>query len=465
VAKLVAVGDSLVQGSMSLATTHPDRSFPAIVARCLGLGAADFPTPDFSGEGGLPFNLEWMARRLEQDFGPHIHGLEWVAAAVHIARYLDDVEDYWERGPGSQPTADALHHNAGVWSFQVCDAYTTTPRACDRGIGRDRPEWLEPPAHGRLRTARRVINPARLGGRQDDTQLSIARRIKARDGGIDNLIALIGANNCLRAVWDLEIRETGPHSPGPGTACTLWTESAFAEEYGKLAAELAGLGAGHVYVGTVPHVSGLPVSRGLMRGGGPLPPGRTYYDLYTRVWLEEGRFDERRDPHLTGDQMRRIDDRIDAYNGVIRARAAAHGFHVVDLAALIDALDWHRHHGAPPFPLPAAIADLDSRFFEIDAHGARTQGGLVSLDGLHPTTCGYGLFAQAFVDAIRPFEPAIADVDFAALRASDTLVSAPPRTIHDVYGMLETMEKRFHLSRWLSIEDEDGIRIDFPWRR
>ena len=160
--------------------------------------------------------------------------------------------------------------------------------------------------------------------------------------------------------------------------------------------------------------------------------------------------------------MQRIDARIDAYNGIIRAEAAARGFEVVDVAALIDALDWNRHHGAPPFPLPPAIADLDSRFFEIGDDGARRQGGLVSLDGMHPTTCGYGLFAQEFVNAIRAHEPGVADVDFDEVRSLDTLVSAPPRTLHDAYGMLAALERRLHLSRWLSIEDDDGIRI--RWR-
>jgi hypothetical protein len=456
-ARLVAIGDSLVQGAKSLAVAETDLAFPAIVARCLG--AAGFEAPDFSGEGGLPFNLERLARRLEQEHGPHLRGIEWLGAAAHVARAVDAVEDYWERGAGARPAADVLYHNLGVWSFQVCDATATTPAACDAGIGRDRDEWIEPPSHGRLRIARRVLNPARLAARQGDTQVEVARKIAARDGGIDHLVALIGANNCLRAVWDLEIRETGPASPGPGTAFTLWSEAAFAEEYRGFAGAVAGIGASHVYVGTVPHVSGLPLSRGLMAGGGPLPPGRVHFDFYTRAWIAEGRFDPRRDPHLTGAEMARLDARIDAYNAVIRTEAAARGFEVVDIAALIDALDWHRHHGAPAFALPPPIADLDNRFFEIDEAGARRQGGLVSLDGMHPTTCGYGLVAQEFVNAIRPHEPAIADVDFDELRAADTLVSDPPRVLHDVHGMLASLERRLHLSRWIGIEDDHGIRI------
>ena len=461
-AVLVAVGDSLVQGAQSLATSRVDLSFPALIARSLHLGPGEFAVPDFSGADGLPFNLEGLARRLERDFGARIRGPEWIPAAVHIGRILDEVEGYWERGPGAAPAAEALYHDLGIWDFQVCDAYTTTPRRCDDGIRRDKPEWLEPPAHGRLRIARRVLDPARLPGRLDVTQLDVAREIAARDGGIEHLVALIGANNCLRAVWDLEIRETGPASPGPGTAYSLWSEAAFAEEYTRFADGLAAAGAHHVYVGTVPHVSGLPLTRGVMRDGAPFPAGGGTYDFYTRVWIDPRRFDPRRDPHLAGDAMRRIDERVDAYNATIRAAALARGFEVVDVAAIFDGLDWYRHGGAPPYPLPAPIGDLDARFFEIDEGGARTQGGLVSLDGMHPTLCGYGLLAQAFVDAIAVHDPGVDDVDFAALRLEDALIDAPPRTLCDVYGMLETLEKHFHLTRWLTLEDDHGVRPKLP---
>jgi hypothetical protein len=461
-AVLVAVGDSLVQGSQSLATSHVERSFPALIARCLGISPDDFAVPDFSGAGGLPFNLEELARRLARSCGPHIRGPEWIPAAVHIGRILDEVEEHWERGPGAHPAPDVRYHNLGIWDYQVCDSYTTTPRGCDEGIRRDKPEWLEPPAHGRLRIARRVLNPARLPARQGVTQLDVAKEIAARDGGIEHLVALVGANNCLRAVWDLEIRETGPTSPGPGTAFTLWSEAAFAEEYARFADGLAAVGAHHVYVGTIPHVSGLPISSGVMASGVPFPPAGGYFDRYARVWIDPHRFDARRDPHLTGDEMRRIDERIDAFNGIVRGAALTRGFEVVDVAAIFDGLDYFKHHGAPPYPLPAPIGDLDTRFLEIDEGGARTQGGLISLDGLHPTLCGYGLLAQAFVDAIAAHEPAIDDVDFGALRLEDRLVEDPPRTLCDVYGMLETLERHFHLTRWLTLEDDHGLRIKLP---
>jgi hypothetical protein len=71
------------------------------------------------------------------------------------------------------------------------------------------------------------------------------------------------------------------------------------------------------------------------------------------------------------------------------------------------------------------------------------------LDGVHPTTCGYALIAQEFISVMRGFNPTVRDIDYAEVRRWDTLVSSPPLTLYDVFGMLQTLEKRFHMSRWL----------------
>jgi hypothetical protein len=78
----------------------------------------------------------------------------------------------------------------------------------------------------------------------------------------------------------------------------------------------------------------------------------------------------------------------------------------------------------------------DSRFFSAGPNG-RLAGGLFALDGVHPTTLGYGLIAQELVDIMetagmefyspngktkRTFP---LHVDFARLIALDSLISHP----------------------------------------
>jgi hypothetical protein len=444
-AKLVAIGDSLTQGAQSFAVHRTDLSYPALIAECLGLDDDQFRKPDFRGAGGLPFNLEELARRLEDDYGDDLNLFEWAGAAADIISMLDEVEDYWERGPGSEPVEDALYHNLAVWNFRVCDAYTTTPARCDAVIGVDRDDAFKSPSHGKLRIAREVLNPAHLPERQQDTQISVARAIRERDGAVDHLIVALGANNCLRTVLELDPRETGAISPGPGTDHTLWSESAFAAEYAQLALGVESIGATHVYLATVPRVTALP----LLRQAG---------EAWTYNWIGPERFDPERDRQLSSADVDRIDRRIDAYNRIVKQTASDKGWHLVDLAGLLDGLAGREVAGEPVFRgLPGAIGDLSLELFGLGPAGNVRRGGLISLDCMHPTACAYGMFAQLFIEEMREVEPGIPDIDFAALRARDTLVSSPPRTVDDIFSMLETFEARFHVSRWLSLTDEAGL--------
>jgi GDSL-like Lipase/Acylhydrolase len=449
-ARLVAIGDSLTQGFHSFAITNTDQSYPAVIARAMGLDIQrDFRLPDFRGRGGLPCSIEWLSRRLEERYGANLGAFEWPRALHTVADFIDEVEDYWERGRGTLPTAEVDYHNLAVWGFEVADAYNITAKICEQAVHGSKDNWFRPPSEARLRTALNVLNPARGSERLADTQLTIAKRISERQGGIDHLIVWLGANNCLGTVVHLDIRPTGVEPPGPRSDRTLWRPEAFAMEYGRLENEIAALGARHVYVGTVPHVTIPPITRGVMHDRGRLPLDRTYFDYYTRFFIHDKDFDPGRDPHLTGKQAEEIDQTIDRYNDTIRVAADRHGWHVVDICQMLDDLAVRRNHGVPRYPLPAELSDLSVRLLEYSPGGNVKSGGLVSLDGVHPTACGYALVAQEFVRAMRPYEPGIRDVDFADARRWDTLITYPPRTLDDMLGALRALERWFHLSRWL----------------
>jgi hypothetical protein len=116
----------------------------------------------------------------------------------------------------------------------------------------------------------------------------------------------------------------------------------------------------------------------------------------------------------------------------IVAQAERRGWHVVDMCEVLDALAVKRNQGCPTYELPAPLADLDVRYIDIAPTGALRQGGLFSLDGVHPTTSGYAVIASEFIRVMnakaRAGEPRIPDPDFAAIRAIDSLVSFAPGT-------------------------------------
>jgi hypothetical protein len=70
-----------------------------------------------------------------------------------------------------------------------------------------------------------------------------------------------------------------------------------------------------------------------------------------------------------------------------------------------------------------------------DEHGVRTGGGLMSLDGVHPSTIGYGLVAEVFLAAMQQAGVPDADprrVPWADVIANDSVLQRPPRLWDDV---------------------------------
>ena len=159
-----------------------------------------------------------------------------------------------------------------------------------------------------------------------------------------------------------------------------------------------------------------PIARGL---GTKIEPGsRCYFPYYTRPWISERNFDPRQDPHLTSQEVRAIDSAIDQYNDAIvdvvsAARTDGVDWYVYDVAGLLDRLAQRRYIDDilarppwwQPYPLPPELQALtpvpDSRFLTGDGRGGRATGGLFSLDGVHPTTVGYGILAQELITVMR----------------------------------------------------------------
>ena len=218
-------------------------------------------------------------------------------------------------------------------------------------------------------------------------------------------------------------------------------------------------------VATVPSVTIARITRGVQR---KIRPDSRYFPYYTRPWITDDAFDLRHDPYLTGDEARAIDSAIDAYNETIIASVArpAATPRLVPL-----------RHGLAPRPArhpplrreplgppdlvdavraaPALLA-LDpvpsTRFFRSGPEG-RTEGGLFSLDGVHPTTIGYGILAQEVIRVMelagvaflsrdgRP-RPGPVTVDFERLLRADTLISDPPASVGSTLGLLGWLDQR-----------------------
>ena len=491
--RLVCLGDSLTQGFKSGAIFEPALSFPAIIAWEMGLSGTEFRYADFSGEGGLPVNIEHLLRRVDQQFGRQLSPWETPLAGIYLQRWMDRTEDYWERGAGSQPLLyPGPHQNLAVWGFEVQDAYQLNAGLCQEIIGTASDGWLnQVPEQAMYRTARRVLNPthSRSPADREATQLRRAAEL-ALGEGIENLIVFLGGNNVLSSVTGLRLEESTDADldridPRTRTA-TVYRPEHFDELLKQLIGKLEALTddggrVDRIFWATVPPVTIPPVTNGVggrMESAGNLqsPYGpdddprwfRRYFKAYTRPWVSASEFHASEDAHLTGEQIIRIDQVIARYGEILKRRVREHNearnraglvedWFVVDTHEALERIAYRRYVEDPSVPPPPGWsryqmpelyerAKLDTRFLRA-REGRRVAGGLFSLDGVHPTTAGYGLVAQEFIDVMEgagvrffhaggtPRRGPIA-VDFERVMQLDSLIENPPKMLDDLWDRL-----------------------------
>jgi hypothetical protein len=480
--RLVSIGDSLTQGFASGAVFQTDLSYSAIVAAELGWAGLRYPR--FGGPGGLPLNIELLMRTLEQHFGADLNWWELPMALFRGRQFMDEVEDYWERGPGAMlPTPTATNHVLGIYGWDLRDALVRTADSCAAEIGQVTDDLIHQIVqnHG-ARAALRVLPRATEADRRStvfDAAATLGAQTGAQPGddtdhGIETLVVFLGANNALGAVTGLRVvwSEQGYDDLSRKDAFTVWRPSHFIAEFNRVVTKVQAIRARHVILCTIPHVTIAPIARGV---AGKVRPDSRYFPYYTRPWISDRDFDAGRDPAITEDEARAVDSAIDEYNDAItavvaEARRGGRDWYVLDIAGLLDRLASRRYLETPqarpawwrPYPLPPELATLDpvpdSRFLTGDATGRRS-GGLFSLDGVHSTTVGYGIIAQELIDimvraGVVFYQPdgqtprvGPVRVDFTRLIRRDTLLTHPPANVTDGLRVLGWADEALDLMR------------------
>ncbi|MGW6528585.1 hypothetical protein [Streptomyces venezuelae] len=478
--RLVAIGDSLTQGFQSLAIFNTALSYPAIVAHELGC-AERFRYPRYEGMGGLPFNIELLLRDLDARYGRTVDLREAPFALFRARSLMDRVEDYWERGPGrSVPSTTAIMHNLAVFGWDLRDALSKSAAECEDLIEAPEDDLIKQLVQNAGERAALRVLPTRPPAAKALTQLGAAARLgEETDGtgsehGIETLVVFLGANNALKAVTELKVVWSGSGYADLSRKgrFTVWQPQHFVAELREVAARVAGIRARHVIWCTVPHVTIAPIARGV---DDKVARGSRYYPYYTRPWISNDDFDPRRDPKITADEARQVDDAIDDYNDAITAevrdaRRSGKDWYLLETCGLLDRLASRRYAEDPaaqpswwrPYDLPPALQALtpppNSRFLAGEAE-RRTDGGLFSLDGVHPTTVGYGILAQEVINVMRlagvqffrPDGETLRDdpvhVDFERLIRHDTLVDRPPGNLDSTLRVIGWADEALDLFR------------------
>jgi hypothetical protein len=488
--RLVTLGDSLTHGFQSGAIFKTNLSYPSLIAQELGW-QSQFRYPTYNSPGdGLPLNLESVARSLENQFGEKIDWYEVPAAALFANGYLNDIENYWERGAGSILPAPkgTINHNLAVYGWDLRNTISRNADTVQAILKAHLPknslgEQITDPiaqitSYHNERAALRVLNSARDIEGVALSPVQAATALGAEGDGIETLIVMIGANNALGSILTFNISWSGDDymDEEKNNKYTVWRPIHFKAELDRLIAEIKNIRARHVIFATVPHVTIAPYARGVNQ---KVRPDSRYYPFYTLPWISDQAFDPNKHSCLTEQQVRAIDSAIDQYNEAIvdavkTARLQGKDWYLFELGGLLDRVAYRRYltpesAAARPswwdavggkYELPPVLQvlqpELDSHFFSSSAAG-RVQGGIFALDGIHPTTVGYGIMAQELIkvmqlagvkfyapDGITERQGDI-KIDFSRLLQLDTLLQNPPRSIASSLSLLQWLDETFNI--------------------
>ncbi|MEO1023558.1 MAG: hypothetical protein AAFW89_13520 [Bacteroidota bacterium] len=457
---LAVIGDSLSQGFQNGCIYRTDLSFPAMLARCINPSVV-FKSPRFTAQAGIPLNLEVLLRGLEEEFGSEIDWNNVWKAGGYTLSTLKRIKKYWQGGmkdlsvPYSQP-----YHNQSVWGFAINDAWLVSAERCTKFIHtqQERFDFFDLlPNHAFYTTANLVLNPTLGHTNGTQTQLGNIEQLH-KNGGIENLIVCLGHNNIKGAITGLRLdwsEKRDLQEPPYNRTCTIYRPEHFEQEYLTLARHLSKLGIPRVFVPTLPYVTIPPILRGVNPSSKHyLSP---YFDFYTRFWIWDEDFDPEQHPHITREDAIVLDQTVDAYNYTIKRIAKQFGFHVVPVASHVSSVARrrlsNRTHPHYPEGLKAALKkrpetrylineqgalSLTTDFIRLDsATGTLCKGGIFSLDGIHPTTIGYGLMAEIYYNTMKHAGVRFnSGLDWDWIVEEDTLITRPPLLLKELRMVL-----------------------------
>ncbi len=459
--KLVAIGDSMSQGFKNGGVYRTDLSFPALLARCFPPDVS-FDVPSFSGQAGIPLNIEVLVRGLSEEFGDSISWSQYLPVMRNLYSTLRRIKNYWEDDDYHlNRKRDLPYHNQGVWGFAANDSWLMTEKKCREFYYQNKPRYSVfsvLPDHAMYITGRLVLNPGFDQEFENNSQIDNVVRLND-DGGVENLIVCTGHNNIAGALSALKIIYTENDDfmsmHHYEREFTVYRPEHFEAEMRHLYEQIAVLDIPNVFVPTLPYMTIPPVTRGVNENRQHNHSG--YFDYYTRFWVWDEDFDPEKHPHLTKHEAIELDQLIDRYNVIIGNLADEFGFHLVPVGKYVTAVARRRLglNAVRPYPPefieslkknpatahlvnPDDSVRLSTDFLRVDEETRKiSQGGIFSLDGLHPSTIGYGLIANVYQmvmeDAGVNFEKPL-DWDF--IVENETLVSDPPYLLSELRLLL-----------------------------
>lgn len=497
-ARLVTIGDSISQGFMSAGAAQTQLCYSTLLARMMELADYRHPSWPLGGIPlNAEALLRHLSKYYGDDIrGPFEWKGAALRVGDFLDRLEDYYER--GPGDFMKPYGNGVRsfHNLASFGFTVSDAWQLTPAvALDQLLaGEGKPfedQAFATPSDAFYRSAFRVLNPSADSSLNAMSQVEWLRHHAERDpDGVENLVLFLGANNALGTVLHMRIREdlTGPaeYATADHRArmnINLSTPEQFEQDYAHLLDMILEIldAPEHrtrspnwqVFLGTVPAVTVAPIAKGFGQASRTTDPfgvvdlGANYFERYAYVMLEEDAAMRDDTPHLTRDDAVEIDTRIAGFNATIRrlvdeanARLDRPRLHIVDIAAALLRAAIKRNDGRPTYAFPPALLEAfrgdevlrryDSARATVALPGGPAlapttryyraendrvyEGGLFSLDGVHPSAIGQGILAEEFATVMRANGVHIRRrLNWPGIVRSDTLSWRPLNLIEELF--------------------------------
>jgi hypothetical protein len=497
--KLFTIGDSVSQGFMSGAAARTDLCYSTIIANVLGEKKYNYPVWK---KGGLPLNIEEIFRRLEKRLGTDISGIiEWPIAFDLINKYLDEVEDFYEKGSGNLETSieEKPFNNVSVRGFDVSNSWQLRPSLCKdilRKSEKNGDGFFGMVNDSLQRTAYRVLGSGAL--EKNFSQLDWLEH-HTNNGGVENLIIWLGANNALGTITKLKIKQTsndgclfkdGADKVSYETRLkedwNLWHPEDFRMEYQYMMDQVIEIlkdkpNDCKVFVATIPLVTICPLIKAVgeqidrdnikvmewpVDFENPAPKNISELKKGQEVEYSYGKYypyfpfaDDFNinDPHLNRSDVVHIDNCIRKYNRIIQeivcqANAKLNGdkFYLVDISQALSGMAVKRNNFNPSYIYPEYFQyihpKVDTKYYGTTRNRDIKCGGIFSLDGVHPTAIGQGLIAYEFLKVMKiagsfegnPEE----DINWNQIFENDELYQKP-------IGLLSEIYDNINFKKWL----------------
>ena len=379
---MMAIGDSLFNGVRSLTINQQlaQWSAPAQVARALGIS---FSSPDYPRNVVINFE-QWL-----REF-PNLLG---------VAADVESNIHFWDSNPKSSMTA---FDNIAIASASYADMWARTANVAEQEIAA---------LHGSL-----GANFTKIGGNINALYFAFNTRFLLNPQGDpatanlsplgivnqrrpQRLLVSIGANNGLWNMGFAAEASTGTIGgpTGPFNEADIADLVTLVGHLKSLPADVQ-----HIYVNTLPLPSMvadmMPVPDVSATDAHKPGPGQYYPDYENRFGFNYAT--------LTSAQMALNDATVRAVNARLLAEAAPDPrIHIVPVDQVFTAYDFKTN------PAAQTVNTADGKVLSnLMLEGPALlfphfwRGGLMGLDGMHPTIVGYTLMAQTILASIKQYE-------------------------------------------------------------